>query len=112
LLFRRCVYCRSYASVVCFCEHCALPLCMDCSRSLRVLPGDVRYVCSVLFCPGEAEFLALVKNGDVGMMSLCRRHLVEVRSQGDFVAVVSRRLEVRELRVSRRALEELHGCLQ
>ncbi len=40
---------------------------------------DIRNVCSVLHCTEEPGFLALVKNGDVGMMSLCRGHLVEVR---------------------------------
>jgi hypothetical protein len=35
-----------------------------------------------------------------------------VRSQGNIVAVVSRRLEIREFRMSERALLELHGSLQ
>ena len=71
----------------------------------------VRYVCSVLYCQQEPEFLALVKNGDAGIISLCRRHLVELRSQGTVVAVISRRLELRDLRISRGALSELHESL-
>jgi len=88
-----------------------VPLCVDCSKGYAAAPDGVFYVCSALNCPDRPEFMTLVKNGDVGMLLLCPRHFHSIRSSGEPVVVVSRRLELTSVEITKQGLQKIHRRL-
>ena len=88
-----------------------MPLCVDCSKGYAAAPDGVFYVCSALNCPDRPEFMTLVKNGDVGMLLLCPRHFHSIRSSGGPVVVVSRRLELTSVEITKQGLQKIHRRL-